>query len=325
SAVKKMVDKPLWMMRFLTSWIDPLTYDFKESYRYSYVGLLERATLKFRFGITEDVGADIDPDAGAAGRSTVSSKVTNFSFGSGTKLLGGIKTGVSFNRTINRDIKKAVSPQKSIATTFPDINFSINQLTTFKFLNPLIRKFSPRTKFTRSTKESYNLTTGYKTSEEITINQSPLLSFTFDVARGLTIDVRTSRSVSENTSYNSTTGLVTRKQRNINTNSSASTKYSFSWPTGVRLPLFGRLKFRSTMSVSVEVTIRSQKREESTGDAPLVSAGENKDFMVVPTVSYSFSNQIKGSISARWQDTNNVQQSVKSHVRELRMTVDIRF
>lgn len=325
SVFKKVMDKPAWMMRFLTGWIDPFTYDFKEAYRYSYIGLLERAQLKFRFGLTEAIGAEIDPEAGAAGQSTVSTKVTSYSFGSGTKLFGGLKTGVSFSRTINQDIKKAVNPQKSISTTFPDFNFSISQMTTFKFLNPIIRKFSPRTKYTRSTKESYNLTTGYKTVDEVTVSQNPLLSFTFDVTRGLTIDVRTNRSVSDNTSYNSSTGNVTRKQRSINSGSSASTKYSFSWPTGVRFPLLGRLKFRSTMSISLEVSTRTQKREESTGDNPLISAGENKDFMVTPTISYTFSNQIKGGVSARWQDTNNVQQSRKSHVRELRIYVDIRF
>jgi len=322
---QKLVDKPAAVMRFMTGWIDPFTYDFKESYRYSFIGLLERAQLKFRFGLTDDIAAEINPESQSAGRSTTTTKITSFSFGSGTRLLGGLKTGVTFKRTINQDIVKAVNPTKSISTTFPDISFTINQLTTFTFLNPLIRKLAPRTKYSRSTKESHNLTTGFKTSEETTTSQNPLLSFTFDLVRGLQLNVRTNRTVSESKSFNSSTGEVTRKSRSTSTNASASTKYSFSWPTGVRFPIFGRLKFRSTMAISIEVSVRQQNREEATGGAELVSKGENQDFMVTPTISYNFSSQIKGGISGRWQDTNNKQQNRKSHVRELRVWVDIRF
>ena len=79
------------------------------------------------------------------------------------------------------------------------------------------------------------------------------------------------------------------------------------------------------MAISLEVSIRQQTTEEASGDTPLISKGDNRDFMVTPTISYAFSNQIKGGISGRWQDTNNKQQNRKSHVRELRIWVDIRF
>jgi len=322
---QKTLDKPASVMRFLTGWIDPFSYDFKESYRYSYVGLLERAQLKFRFGLTEDIGAERNTETGSVGQTTLTSKISSYSLSSGTRLLGGLKTGVSFSRTINRDIIKSVNPQKTVSTTFPDFSFTINQLSTFKFLNSFIRKFSPRTKYSRSMKESYNLATGFKTTEQITTSQNPLLSFTFDLFRGLQVNVRTSRSVSESKSYNSSTGEITRNAKNTSTNASASTKYSFSWPTGVRMPLFGRIKFRSTMSISLDVTIRTQKNEEATGGDDLISKGDNRDFMLTPTISYNFSSQIKGGISGRWQDTNNKQQNLTSHVRELRIWVDIRF
>ncbi|HDL04426.1 MAG TPA: cell surface protein SprA [candidate division Zixibacteria bacterium] len=325
SLMKKLVTGPASVLRFLTSWIEPINYDFKEAYRYSYVGLKERASLKFRFGLTEDIGAEIDSESGSTGRSTITTKSTNYGLSSGTQFFGGLKTGVSFNRTINRDLIKAVNPTKSVSTTFPDFNFTINQLTTFKFLNPFIRKFAPRTKYSRSTKEYYNLTTGFKTKESETISQNPLLSFTFNIFRDLQINVRTNRSVSEDISYNSSTGEITRKSRSTSSNASASTKYSFSWPTGVKFPILGRIKFRSTMAISLEVSIRQQTTEEASGDTPLISKGDNRDFMVTPTISYAFSNQIKGGISGRWQDTNNKQQNRKSHVRELRIWVDIRF
>nr|MBN2277116.1 cell surface protein SprA [candidate division Zixibacteria bacterium] len=325
NVLKAFTGPPRRILAFLTGWIDPISYDFKEAYSYSYVGLLERAQAKFRFGLTEDIGALIDPDVSSVGRSTYTSKSTNYSFGSGTQLLGGLKTTVSFNRNIKRDLIKSVNPQKTVSTTFPDFNFTINQLSTFKILNPFIRSFSPRTKYSRSTSETINLATGFKTSDKTTVTQNPLLSFSFDLMRGLRIDVTTGRTVTEDRTYNSSTGELTRRSRNTSENATVSTKYSFSWPTGVNFPLFGRLKFSSTMTISLQVMLRKQKTEEADGDEPLLSKGDNTDLTITPTISYTFSSQIKGGITGRWQDTNNKQLQRTSHVRELRIWVDIRF
>jgi len=322
---KSIFDPPRSVLAFLTGWIDPITYDFKEAYSYSYIGLLERAQLKFRFGLTEEIGARIDEEATTAGRSTYTSKSTNYAFGSGTQFLGGIKTTISFNRSIKRDIIKSVNPQKSTTTTFPDFNFTINQLTTFKLFNPVIRYFSPRTKFSRSKSETFNLATGFKTSEKVTTTQNPLLSFSFDITRGLRIDVNTGRTITEDKNYNSSTGEMSRRSKNTSQNATVGTKYAFSWPSGVKIPLFGRLKFNSTMTMSIQVMLRKQKTEEANNDEELQSKGENTDMTITPTISYTFSSQIKGGITGRWQDTNNSQMQRKSHVRELRIWVDIRF
>ena len=325
SAVSNYTGGAIAFMHFLTSWIEPITYDFKESYRYSYIGLMERAQMKFRFGITEDVGAEVDPETRAAGRSNSTSKSTSFAFGSGTKFFGGLKLGVTVNRAISRDIIKSVSPQKSIATTFPDINFSIGQMTTFKFLNSLISKFSPRTKYSRSTRKNINLSNGVVTSEATSTSQNPLLSFNFNLVKGVDINVATNRSKSEDKTYNVVTGKLTRRSISSSENATLSTKYAFSWPTGVRFPLLGRVKFSSTMAIAVEIAVQKQNREEQQEDLPMNSLGDNTNLTITPTISYSFSSQIRGGITGRWQDTNNNEIKRKSHVRELRIWVDIQF
>ncbi|UCD95050.1 MAG: cell surface protein SprA [Candidatus Zixiibacteriota bacterium] len=333
SLMRKAVEGPFALIRFMTGWIDPVSYGFKESYRYSYLGLMERAQLKFRFGLSDHIGARIDTESRAAGRSNAVSKSTNYSFSSGTKVLGGLKLGVTFNRTIRQDIVKSVNPQKSVSTTFPDINFNIGQLSApgfigkflDKFVNPAIKKFSPRTKYTRTTTEAINLATGLKTSEKSSVARNPLLSFTVNLVRGVQVNVRTSRTVSEDKTFNAATGDLTRISRSIQTSSNFSTKYSFSWPTGVKFPIFGRLKFSSTMSMALDVTMRKQKREEATGTGPMNTKSDRSDLMITPNVSYAFSSQIKGGLSARWNDTNDLQLKRKSHIRELRIWVEIRF
>lgn len=320
-----ILEPPLKLLRFLTGWIEPIKYDYKEAYNYSYIGLLERAQLKFRFGLTEDIGAEIDTVQGGTIRSNAITKRTAYSLGSGTTLLSGLKVGVGFSRSINEDIEKSANPQKSIQTTFPDFSFTIGQLKYLTFLNPLIKKFSPRTKFTRSKSETYNLATTYKTAEKVSISQSPLLSFNVPIMRGLQLNFSTDRTVSEDRSYSSETGELNSISKSTRRGASFGTKYSFTWPTGFKIPILGRIRFKSTMSMSVDVTTSSTKTERADSDGILSSPGTRSDLVISPSLSYTFSNQIKGGLTARWQDTDNRQEKIKRHVRELRIWVEIRF
>lgn len=313
------------VMDFLTGWIKPISFDYNEGYQYAYTGILARAKWKFRFGLTDEIGVPIDPNSRTTGLSASASKSTSYSLGSGTTFLGGLRTDVSFNRKISEDLNKSINSQKSIATTFPDFRFTIGTLSTIKIFNPIIKRFSPRTSYSRSKTESINMQTGLRSSEKTATTQRPLLSFSFNITSGMQINVSTDRTVNESKNLNSQTGAVSSRSRDVSKNYSADTKYSFSAPTGLRVPLLGRLKLNSTATISVEVAMRNQKTESATGSAPLASTGERSDFSVSPTISYSFSSQIKGGLTARWQDSNDVSLKRKSHARELRMWVNITF
>jgi hypothetical protein len=76
------------------------------------------------------------------------------------------------------------------------------------------------------------------------------------------------------------------------------------------------------MSMSLDVSLRKNKGETSGSNS---STSESTVFIVTPSVNYSFSSQIKGGLTGRWQDTNDMKLRRKSHVRELRIWVDIRF
>ncbi|UCD18422.1 MAG: cell surface protein SprA, partial [Candidatus Zixiibacteriota bacterium] len=315
------------VMAFLTGWVDPFGYDYSEKYNYTYIGLVERAQLKFRFGLSDKINAAVRRNARSTGQSNASSKSTAYSLRSGTRLLGGIKADVSFSRKISEDIVKSVNPRKNISTNFPEIRFAIRPLTTFKTFNPIIKKFAPRTNYSRSKSQSINLQTGIITSEQVTTAQRPLVALTFNLLRGLQINFNTDRSTTETRAYNGIGGGLNKHTRSTSKNTRISSKYSFSLPTGIRLPILGRVRFKSTMSVSVDVSMRKEKSESfpTTGEGTKTLMSDRSDVMITPSVSYSFSSQIRGGLSGRWQDTNDVKQQRKSHVRELRIWVDIRF
>jgi hypothetical protein len=310
---------------FLTGWINPINAEYGQKYSYSYNGLKDRAALKFRFGLTEDPGASMEQSLGTTTRSTAVSRDNNLSLRSGTTFLGGIKTDVGYSRRVSQDIIKVTNPRKILATNFPDIKFTIRPLTTFTFLNPFIKRFSPRTGFTRSTTETFNLQTGLKASERQQTNQKPLLALSVVLLDGVQVSFNTDHSVSLDKSFNSQSGETVSRKKTTSSTTTFSVKYSFTSPSGVKIPVFGRVRFKSTMSLSTDIAIRKQKTENALGDNPFTSTGEKTDFVVSPVISYSFSSQIKGGLTAKWQTTNDVAMKRKSNVRELQFWVDIRF
>jgi hypothetical protein len=58
---------------------------------------------------------------------------------------------------------------------------------------------------------------------------------------------------------------------------------------------------------------------------PFTPFTNTSSFAASPVISYSFSSQIRGGISARWQDTNDLRRNKKSHVREVQLWTEIRF
>ncbi|MCP4704224.1 MAG: cell surface protein SprA, partial [candidate division Zixibacteria bacterium] len=197
----------------LTSWLRPIGYEFSERYSYAYTGVTERAKFAFQFGFSDEIGVPVKSSMTGSTRSTSVTKATNYSFRTGTIFFGGLKTDISFSRKINQDIIKTTNRNKVVATTFPDISFTINELRTFKFLNSFIRKFRPRTAFSRSVDKSYNLQTGFQTTEKSSIRQNPILGLSANVLGGVQLTFSTDRSVSESKSLNSQNGSISSRSR----------------------------------------------------------------------------------------------------------------
>jgi len=325
--IKAVLNPAKKLMGFLTGWLNPITYNYNDNYAYSYNGLTDRASLEYRFGLTENIGVPLKQAASGSTHSTSVSRTTGYTIKSGTEFFGGLKTDVLYSKKISKDIVKVTNPRKSILTTFPDISFSIRPMTTFKFLNPFIKKFSPRTGFSRSTDENFNIQTGIKNSSRTTVRQNPLLSLNFNFIRSMTINFTTDKSVSETKSYNSQTGDLSSRSRSTTRNTSIDIKYSFTSPRGIKIPIFGRMRFRSTLSLSANISYRTQKTENAAKEGAYGTTGNEKNLTISPTVSYKFSSQIQGGLTAKWQDTDSVSSgsSVKSHTRELKIWVDIKF
>jgi hypothetical protein len=79
------------------------------------------------------------------------------------------------------------------------------------------------------------------------------------------------------------------------------------------------------VTIDLGVQYGSNRSEKSNLGKPAVVFTDNSSFAASPVISYTFSNQIRGGLTVRWQDTNDLQRHRKSHVREVQLWTEIHF
>jgi hypothetical protein len=192
-------------------------------------------------------------------------------------------------------------------------------------VNRLIDIFAPRTGFSRSTKETVDLDGGFTTQKSVSTRYNPLLSVNFKVFKNLSLNSTAAMSSDESEKFNLSDGSSLSKSRSTTRSLAFDTKYSFRAPGGIGIPLFGKLKFQSQVSITVTVKFNSSKAETSTAGRPWVSSNDKSDFTWSAILGYSFSRQIKGGLSTRWQDSNDNYRNQRRHMREVSIWTEIRF
>ena len=322
---KPFYDPPLAVLRFLTSWIKPVTYSYSEDFRATLPGMLARPEWKYRFGFRRET----DVPTISEGRTPNSNEGEKYSFSSGFSLFGGLSIDVKYGRSINRDLIKQGTRYKNVSTSWPGLTIRIQKFRSLpligNYVNKFIDIFAPRTGYRREVKEVYDIDGGFLTSQSVTINHNPLLSLNFKLWRSLSLSTTYTLTKSENEKYNPTSGAFQSESRTERRSLNVSTKYSFSAPGGISIPIFGKLRFKSTMSISVDVKRSSDKSETRKPGVGWVTSKDKADFSVTPNISYTFSNQIKGGLRADWRDSYDHFRNRNTHSRLLEIWVEIRF
>jgi len=250
--------------------------------------------------------------------------------GSGFTLLGGITTTLGYKRSSSRNLTTVGSERtENVNTSWPELTLQIKRFKTLplikKYVNWFIDVFAPRTSYSRQRTEVRSIDKGFVLSRGTVINRSPLLSINFKLFKRLSMSGSYGYSVATEDKADRFTGLDESQTRNTKKTIAASAKYSFSAPTGISIPLFGKLKFKSVVTIDFNVQYGSTRSERSNRGGPFVIFTDNSNFSASPVISYTFSNQIRGGMTLRWQDSNDLQRHRKSHVREVQLWTEIQF
>lgn len=322
----KIYEYPLIAIRKLTSWIDPIQYTYSKGYNNTLPGLLRRPSLKYRFGLAD---SPTDTESVVDGYSPSSGESHSIDLSSGFDFFGGITTQVKFKRSVSTDLVKVGRLTESKSTMWPDLNIRIQRFKKLPLIKGIVNKFidvfAPRTKFSRQVKETIDLSSGNRTEYSVSRNHNPLLSVNFKVFRSLSLNSSYSYSTDSRDNHNQVTGDIESTSKSYKKSLSLSTNYSFSSPSGISIPLFGKLKFRSTVDLSLTLKINKQLSETIKPDTDPTLSVNKSEFSVAPKISYTFSSQIKGGITLRWQDTNDYKNNKTTHVRQVDLWTEIRF
>ncbi len=324
-------DKPFYepalnALRLVTGWINPLTYSYSSSYNNALPGIRTRPDWKYRFGLRRD--AEVEEVTDAVG-SESAQESKRYELGSGFTFLGGVVTTVKYGRAISTDLIKQGTRSESISTSWPDMTIQIKQFQTFplikKYLNKFIDIFTPRTGYTRQKRESFNLDQGFLVSSVTSTKHKPLISISFRAFRSLSLSAAYHLSKDDKENYNSSTGTLQTLTKSTQKSLAVTAKYSLSAPNGIVFPIFGRVKFNSTLDLELAVRLNSDVSETKQAGGPFATSKDRSDLMIAPNIQYTFSRQIKGGLTMRWQDSNDNYRSRKSHIREVEIYTEISF
>ena len=319
---------PLKGIRYITDAIKPVKGDYRFGRSLSNPGLESKALLPYRFGLTEDPG--VEPLTGVnTGTSRINKSLSNsISAGSGVMLFSGISADVTYGW--DRRETFISNPTITINTTWPQIKFNLRSIKGLWYLGKLMNAVSPSSGFTRTKNTTRRTVDNYINKEQVKTSLNPLMSISVNPSRTIRTTARVETSTDESTNFNGATGVITNVVKGSSIGYSFNISYSFTNPSGIKLPIFGRIKFESNMTVSADVAYRKNKKESSTGvdtngNLKFAVTEDKSSLTIQPKASYSFSSTVKGGLTGRWQDNYDARLKEKRHTREISLWVEMRF
>jgi len=324
TSILDYVGLPLRGIRYITDAIRPISGKIGTGQSMSFPGLAEKASMPFRFGLTDDPGVESVNTTTTTVRES-KSITRSFSASSGVSLFAGISVDVSYGRNTRETFD--ATPTKNISEKWPDLRFNLRQIRGLWYVGKVLNSLSPNSGYSRSKNTKQRTTSPYPSQIDEQSAFAPLISFTINPLRSMRSTVRYETSSSTNTQISETSGQKTNITKRSSQSFSFSWSYSFRNPTGVKLPVLGRIKFESNLSLSLDVTYRKSYGEaaDAKSNFSFEPTEDKTSLNIRPNANYSFSSTVKGGIQGRWQDSNDIRSSRKSHTRELGIWVELRF
>ncbi len=325
----------LRFIHFFTDQIDPVSVSYKWDERISLDGYIERPRFLYRLGFTSD------PRAQRVATNVTTNQVDGYGKGrtysarSGVRLPMGFSVGAAWAYNIAEGSNKQT---RDDSRTWPDLGLKFGKLDWLMFPKLFTKALSLDSKYSVKKNWQFNVSTGQKRSEIHTVDYSPLISAGFDwkFATGLRTTIGYSKSIASRYSYRdgaNQDGSLTVLTKDFTTGITFKTTYSFRGGSNLWLPLFGRVKIQSNLSLDLDISKRRTRSENHTPtknpETNLVSnviseTSNRSELTIQPAATYNFSTNIKGGMRARWSDSDDIKSGGR-HVRELELWVEIRF
>ncbi len=322
-------------VHFFTDQIDPLAASFKLDERISLDGFIERPSLFYRLGLSNEPNAERVAVNSTTSQQDQYGKSRTYTARSGVRLPMGFSVGTNWAYSIQEGTNKQT---RDDSRTWPDLSLKFGKLDWLMFPKLFTKSLTLDSKYSEKRNWQFNVSTGQKRSDIHTFDYSPLISAGFDwkFAQGLRTTVSYSKSTSDRQQFRdgaNQDGSVTTRTKDYTNGIVIKTTYSFRGGSNVWLPLFGRVKIQSNLTLDLDISKRTTRTENyaplkdlETGQVTfnVTETANRSELTVQPSATYNFSTNIKGGMRARWTDSKDVKTGGR-HVRELESWVEIRF
>ncbi len=304
--------------------ISPLVYNYSKDRSFNRPGLLERPSLWYRLGFQTQTDvlrlSDIDPLQSYVEGSNITER---FGLKSGVILFGTIST--TFGYTYSQGMTQGTNqPRFRRLQSYPEFTLQWSKVKIPPLLNRYINNMSYEFRYAHDISEEGNRATGAVEKRGVTNNFSPLAGITLNWKNGINSSIRVDKGKEEGRELRAEVSKRTAYITNSTAVSFAS-NYSFSSPHGIKIPLFGRLKFQSNLNLSLDVRWRSSARKSASGTDDFSLSASSSELSISPRGGYNFSSQINGGFLARWSDRHDRITGAKTHNRELGFWVEVKF
>ena len=310
---------PLRLLASLTKRIDPVTGSYQKNENFSRSGLLSRPSLAYRLGFTSD------PKVGRKGTSQSTDGITSqegYTAGSGIRMLG-TKINLSYSKSIGKT-NTSTGDNKSTSTTFPDFDFGWSNLAKIWPLKKLVNSAVYKFDYSKKEDKSEKAKTGELISKKTSERYSHDAAFSHNWKNGATTNLNIKKD------YGAEQGLQNpghnrSATKNYANSISLSNSYSFSAPQGMKIPFLRKIRFKSQLSLSLNIALTSNKQKRSVGGQGYNTIAEGSQLSITANSGYSFSEQVTGGFNAKWLDSNDKKTKRKTHTRELGIWLMLRF
>ncbi len=302
--------------------VNPISFSWSKDRSFHKTGLVERPSLAYQFGFSDDPGANViaDPllannDGGTYGSS--------YSLRSGAQIAKGMDMGFGYSYHYG-EARSTTEPTYSKSKSFPDLTFSWSGLDKFKYIKKWINSASFQLGYAHKVDEGGNLRTKELNSRAVGSSFSPLVGLSLKWRNGVATNLRVDKATSTGSDLREAGGnkAVTK---NDNQGITISSSYSFKAPQGIKFFFLKKIKFESNLAVGVDISQRVVKTRTSVQGKEFNVIKHTTEFSVAPRASYNFSSQINGGLQARWADQNNKKDGTKQHSRELSFWIELKF
>ncbi len=331
----------LWLMRQLTSPIDPIKGTYRHGESRTTLGLLDRPPLQYRFGLSKDLGVDRDL-GGISGRGDRDSENLSDTYGlnSRVNVLGLTRVAVSYEH--RKTSVFTTTSTRNTSTTFPKMSTSLDNLDKVFLIN----KIAPLRWVLRMVSINMNYTHETQLSEKITqdtLNENSLIwaketqgttddvgvsvrwSHSFKSGWRINADYDWSYAQRSDERYSTNQFLDTRKKSQ---GVGFSSNYSFRAPNGIRFPLLRSLRLKSTLTLNISANYDINKTESRNpqADDPSYQPKQDRSRLTIRTrANYSFSASMKGGFELNWVDEKDNITNRPRHTRQVSLWIEFTF